>query len=89
LTASRRPWPPEFLSDGSADRRTFNLASMELAADLHDGHSVVRTQLDSVHIGDVITPIDNQSIDDFFSQNRRCIYRLDRTCPARGLGRMC
>ena len=84
----------------SDDRRAFDLASMELVAELHDGHSwfydtwldqtsaepigllayplsgrwtVIRTQLDSVHIGDVITAIDNQSIDDFFSQNRRYI----------------
>jgi carboxyl-terminal processing protease len=84
----------------SDDRRAFDLASMELVAGLHDGHSwfydtwldqtfaepigllvyplsgrwtVIRSQLDSVRVGDVITAIDDQSIDDFFSQNRRYI----------------
>ena len=84
----------------SDDRHAFDLASMELVADLHDGHSwfydtwldqtsaepigllayplsgrwtVIRTQLDSLRVGEVITAIDNQPIDDFFSKNRRYI----------------
>jgi carboxyl-terminal processing protease len=84
----------------SDDRRTFDLASMELVADLHDGHSwfydtwldqtsaqpigilayplsgrwtVIRSQVDSIHIGDVITSIDATPIDNFFATNRRYI----------------
>jgi carboxyl-terminal processing protease len=81
----------------SDDRREFDLASMALVADLHDGHSwfydnwldrmygqpigilayplagrwtVIRSALDSVHVGDVITAIDNTSIEDFFARAR-------------------
>jgi carboxyl-terminal processing protease len=81
----------------SDDRREFDLASMALVADLHDGHSwfydnwldrtygqpigilaypiggkwtVIRSALDSVHVGDVITAIDSTSIEDFFAHAR-------------------
>jgi carboxyl-terminal processing protease len=81
----------------SDDRREFDLASMKLIADLHDGHSwfydnwldhsygqpigflayplgtkwtVVRSQLDSIHVGDVLTAIDSTPIQDFFTRNR-------------------
>jgi len=84
----------------SDDRREFDLASMELIARLHDGHSwfydnwldqttaqpigfiayplagkwtVVRSNLDSVKIGDVITAIDAASIEDFFARNRKYV----------------
>ena len=84
----------------SEDRRAFDLASMELIATLHDGHSwfydhwidqawgqpigvlafplqgkwtVVRSQLSSVHVGDVIAAIDGTPIDEFFDRNRRYI----------------
>ncbi len=82
------------------DRRDFDLASMALVAELHDGHSwfydrwldqtsgqpigfvayplegkwtVVRTQLESIHPGDVISSINQQPIDQFFLQNRRFV----------------
>jgi len=82
---------------GSDDRRAFDLASMKLIADLHDGHSwfydhwldqtydqptgflayplgtqwtVVRSSLDSLHVGDVITAIDGTPMHDFFTRNR-------------------
>jgi len=81
----------------SDDRREFDLASMALVADLHDGHSwfydnwldhaygqpigilayplggkwtVIRSALDSIHVGDVITAIDSTSIEDFFTHAR-------------------
>lgn len=81
----------------SDDRREFDLASMALVANLHDGHSwfydnwldrtfgqptgilayplagkwtVIRSALDSVHVGDVITAIDETSIEDFFAHAR-------------------
>ena len=81
----------------SGDRREFDLASMKLIADLHDGHSwfydnwldqtygqpigflayplstkwtVVRSLLDSIHVGDVITAIDDTPVWDYFTQNR-------------------
>lgn len=82
------------------DRREFDLASMELIARLHDGHSwfydtwldqttaqpigflayplegkwaVVRSALDSVKVGDVITAIDASSIEDFYTRNRKYV----------------
>jgi carboxyl-terminal processing protease len=82
------------------DRRDFDLATMELVARLHDGHSwfydtwldhtsaqpigfiayplagkwtVVRTSLDSVKVGDVITAIDTASIEDFYARNRKFV----------------
>lgn len=81
----------------SDDRRQFDLASMKLVADLHDGHSwfydnwldqtygqpigflayplgtqwtVVHSLLDSIHVGDVITAIDDTPIQDFFTRSR-------------------
>ena len=84
----------------SDDRRTFDLASMEFVARLHDGHSwfydnwfdqttaqpngfiaypiegkwtVVRSNLDSVKVGDVITAIDAASIERFFALNRKYV----------------
>jgi carboxyl-terminal processing protease len=81
----------------SEDRREFDLASMKLIADLHDGHSwfydnwldqtygqpigflayplgtkwtVVLSLLDSIHVGDVITAIDETPMQDFFTRNR-------------------
>ena len=84
----------------SDDRREFDLASMELVATLHDGHSwfydnwldqttaqpngfvayplagkwtVVRSNLDTVKVGDVITAVDNASIEDFFARNRKYV----------------
>lgn len=81
----------------SDDRREFDLASMKLIADLHDGHSwfydnwldqtfgqpigilayplgtkwtVVRSQLDSIHVGDVISAIDGTPMQDYFMRNR-------------------
>jgi len=81
----------------SNDRREFDLASMKLIADLHDGHSwfydnwldqtygqpigflaypldtnwtVVRSLLDSIHAGSVITAIDDTPMQDFFTRNR-------------------
>jgi carboxyl-terminal processing protease len=81
----------------SDDHREFDLNSMALVADLHDGHSwfydnwldhkygqpigilayplagkwtVVRSALASVHVGDVITAIDDTSTEDFFAHNR-------------------
>ena len=35
--------------------------------------TVVRSQLSSVHVGDVIASIDNISVDDFFARNRRYV----------------
>ena len=82
------------------DRRTFDLASMELVATLHDGHSwfydhwidqawgqpigllafplqgkwtVIRSQLSSVHVGDVIAAVDGTPVGEFFDRNRRYI----------------
>lgn len=82
------------------DRREFDLDSMALVAELHDGHSwfydnwldqnygqaigilayplagkwtAVRTFIDSVHVGDVITAIDEIPIDEFFNRNRRFV----------------
>src|SRR5215472_9397969 len=84
----------------SDNRRDFDLASMELVADLHDGHSwfydtwldhdygqligllayplngkwtVVRSQLESIQVGDVLASIDDVSIDDFYTRNRRYV----------------
>ena len=84
----------------SDDRREFDLASMALVAELHDGHSwfydnwldqnlgqpigilayrlagkwtVVRTLIDSVHVGDVISAIDQTPIDEFFNRNLRLV----------------
>ena len=78
------------------DRREFDLASMALVAELHDGHSwfydnwldqnygqpigilayplegkwtVVRSLIDSVRVGDVITAVDETPIVDFFNRN--------------------
>jgi carboxyl-terminal processing protease len=82
------------------DRREFDLASMELIAGLHDGHSwfydnwldkthgqpvgflayplagkwtVVQSRLDQIHVGDVITAIDDRPIDDAFNRSGRYI----------------
>ena len=82
------------------DRREFDLASMALVAELHDGHSwfydnwldqnygepigilayplagkwsVVRTLIDPVHVGDVITAVDEVPIDEFFNRNLRFV----------------
>lgn len=44
-----------------------------LAYPLSGKWTVVRTQLDSIHLGDVITAIDATSMNDFFPQNRRYV----------------
>jgi carboxyl-terminal processing protease len=82
------------------DRREFDLASMALVAELHDGHSwfydrwldnttgqptgflayplggkwtVVQSQLEKIHLGDVIAAIDDVPIDDFFNRTRKFV----------------
>ena len=82
------------------ERRDFDLASMEFAATLHDGHTwfyddwldkkygqpvgfiaypidgywtVIRSAIENVKVGDVITKIDGSPVDQVFAANRKYI----------------
>jgi carboxyl-terminal processing protease len=53
--------------------RTYGQPIGILAYPLAGKWTVVRTALVSIHVGDVITAIDDTSIDDFFARNRRYV----------------